>query len=123
MGVLHLDTTNRDSLACDLMEPVRPDVDAYVLKWILRQPLKRSWFFEERNGNCRLMADLAILTAEFYSEKMQPLIAELPSGTVVRHLRVSRGYANEIRHGRVPHPRHWMTLAKLTGSVETEDFA
>jgi len=58
MGVLHMDTINRDSLAGDLMEPVRPDVDAYVIKWMLRQPLKRNWFFEERNGNCRLMADL-----------------------------------------------------------------
>jgi CRISPR-associated endonuclease Cas1 len=247
MGVLHMDTTNRDSLACDLMEPVRPDVDAYVLKWILRQPLKRSWFFEERNGNCRLMADLASqlaetaptwarlvaplaewavkeiasttktrrqapptrltqnrkraltggtfipsptnsvrlqnmcsvcgneirngieqcwfcavevstqrltrvasegrvvshtdeaeakrsktqlanhatlqewsafdqpawLTAKFYAEKMQPLVVDLPSSAIVRHLTVSRGYANETRHGRVPHPRHWQSLAKL----------
>jgi CRISPR-associated endonuclease Cas1 len=31
MGVLHMDTINRDSLACDLMEAIRPDVDAYVL--------------------------------------------------------------------------------------------
>src|SRR5215469_17531840 len=29
LGVLHRDTPNRDSLACDLMEPVRPLVDAY----------------------------------------------------------------------------------------------
>ena len=27
LGVLHLDTPNRDSLACDLMEAVRPQVD------------------------------------------------------------------------------------------------
>jgi CRISPR-associated endonuclease Cas1 len=64
MGVLHTDTINRDSLACDLMEPLRPEVDAYVLGWFMRQPVKRSWFFEERNGNCRLMADLAIQLAE-----------------------------------------------------------
>lgn len=64
MGVLHMDTINRDSLACDLMEPIRPDVDAYLLNWIVRQPLKRNWFFEERNGNCRLMADLASQLAE-----------------------------------------------------------
>jgi hypothetical protein len=29
------------------------------------------------------------LTAKFYAEKMQPLVAGLPSGTIVRHLRVS----------------------------------
>lgn len=30
LGVLHRDTPNRDSLACDLMEPVRPLVDVSV---------------------------------------------------------------------------------------------
>jgi CRISPR-associated endonuclease Cas1 len=59
LGVLHVDTDARDSLACDLMEVIRPQVDAYLLDWITRQPLKREWFFEERNGNCRLMASLA----------------------------------------------------------------
>jgi CRISPR-associated endonuclease Cas1 len=59
LGVLHVDARHRDSLACDLMEPVRPQVDAHVLDWITRQPLKREWFFEQRDGNCRLMATLA----------------------------------------------------------------
>jgi len=31
LGVLHLDSRSRDSLACDLMEPVRSVVDAYLL--------------------------------------------------------------------------------------------
>jgi CRISPR-associated endonuclease Cas1 len=56
MGVLHVDTKARDSLACDLMEPVRPHVDAYLLDWIMRDPLKRQWFFEMHDGNCRLTA-------------------------------------------------------------------
>jgi len=46
IGLLHVDSRTRDSLACDLMEPVRPQVDAYVLDWITRQPLRREWFFE-----------------------------------------------------------------------------
>jgi CRISPR-associated endonuclease Cas1 len=249
MGVLHMDTINRDSLACDLMEAIRSDVDAYVLDRILKQPLKRNWFFEERNGNCRLMADLASqlaetastwarlvaplaewavkeiasttstrrpapatrltqnrkraltggafipspknsvrlqnmcsncgneirngieqcrfcalevstqrltkiasegrvvsrssnaqakrsgtqianqtsirewstldkpswLTAEFYAVNIRPLILTLSSTLIKRQLGCSRGYAGEIRKGRVPHPRHWLTLAKLTG--------
>ena len=60
MGVLHVDTTARDSLACDLMEVVRPQVDAYLLDWITCQPLSREWFFEKRDGNCRLMAPFAV---------------------------------------------------------------
>ena len=55
-GFLHVDTKARDSVACDLMEAVRPQVDAYLLDWILREPLKRQWFFEMPDGNCRLAA-------------------------------------------------------------------
>lgn len=64
LGVLHTDTTARDSLACDLMEQCRADVDAYLLDWITRQPLDRRWFFEQRNGNCRLMAQFAARLSE-----------------------------------------------------------
>lgn len=64
MGVLHVDTTARDSLACDLMEVVRPQVDAYLVDWITRQPLNREWFFEQRDGNCRLMAPFAARLSE-----------------------------------------------------------
>lgn len=59
IGVLHLDAPRRDSLACDLMESVRPEVDAFVLNWVKREPLPRNWFFEQRDGNCRLVAELA----------------------------------------------------------------
>jgi hypothetical protein len=38
------------------MEPVRPKVDAFLLDWITREPLKREWLFEQSDGNCRLMA-------------------------------------------------------------------
>ena len=58
MGIFHVDQPNRDSLACDLMEPARPLVDAYLLDWITTQPLKREWFFEKSDGNARLMASL-----------------------------------------------------------------
>jgi CRISPR-associated endonuclease Cas1 len=64
LGVLHVDTTARDSLACDLMEPIRAQVDSYVLDLITREYLNRSWFLEERDGNCRL-------TAEFVSRLAQ----------------------------------------------------
>jgi CRISPR-associated endonuclease Cas1 len=84
LGVLHVDTPARDSLACDLMEAVRPQVDAYVLDWVLSQPLRREWFFEQRDGNCRLMASFAIRlteTAQVWSRAVGP-VAEM----VARHL-------------------------------------
>jgi CRISPR-associated endonuclease Cas1 len=64
LGVLHVDTTARDSLACDVMEPVRPVVDAYLLDWITRESLSREWFFEQHDGNCRLMAPFAVRLSE-----------------------------------------------------------
>lgn len=64
IGLMHVDAPSRDSLACDLMEPVRPQVDAYVLDWISREPIRREWFFEKGDGNCRLMSSFAIRLAE-----------------------------------------------------------
>jgi CRISPR-associated endonuclease Cas1 len=64
LGFLHCDSRTRDSLACDVMEPVRPKIDAYLLDWISREPLRRDWFFEQRNGNCRLMTPFAARLAE-----------------------------------------------------------
>jgi CRISPR-associated endonuclease Cas1 len=76
IGVLHFDSRSRDSFACDLMEAVRPQVDAYVLDWVVRQPLRREWFFEQRDGNCRLMAKLAVQlseTAEMWKGAVAPV--------------------------------------------------
>jgi CRISPR-associated endonuclease Cas1 len=64
IGVMHVDSPSRDSLACDLMEAIRPQVDAYLLNWIVREPLHREWFFEQRNGNCRLMGPFAMRLSE-----------------------------------------------------------
>jgi CRISPR-associated endonuclease Cas1 len=64
IGMLHNDTRTRDSLACDLMEPVRPQVDAFVLESLRRSLLQWKWFFEERNGNCRLTGEFAAQLSE-----------------------------------------------------------
>ncbi|HXY11262.1 MAG TPA: CRISPR-associated endonuclease Cas1 [Terriglobales bacterium] len=64
IGLLHVDTPNRDSLACDLMEPVRPAVDAFVLNWLQREPLRKADFVEDSNGNARMASALAIKLCE-----------------------------------------------------------
>ena len=58
LGFLHFDNPSRDSLACDLMEPVRPEIDAFVIDWITRETLKREWFFEQRNGKLSFDASI-----------------------------------------------------------------
>jgi CRISPR-associated endonuclease Cas1 len=249
MGVLHVDGQYRDSLACDLMEPVRPDVDAFVLDWLRREPLLRNYFFEQRDGNCRLMSAFASrlletaptwarlvapiaewfaqeihksklahrrsnlppglkgayrsekeaapltegklafrrkkacpgcgkdvysprtrcnecmkevhaeqivevsrlgrvvtlgpeaqekraatqrintqavwdwnpsdhpswLTTDLYSAKIRPRLVSLPCSLLAKRMKVSVSYADQIRKGRVPHPRHWQALAELVG--------
>jgi CRISPR-associated endonuclease Cas1 len=64
IGILHSDLRSRDSLACDLMEPIRPKVDSLVLNLLFSEQLRREWFFEERDGNCRLMASFAAKLSE-----------------------------------------------------------
>ena len=110
MGVLHVDTPARDSLACDIMEPIRPRVDAYVLDWITRERLRREWFFEERDGNCRLMASFAVRLSEtaptcaravapiaewlcraLWSSKVRPRDLRLPTHLTQSHRREVRG--------------------------------
>jgi hypothetical protein len=231
------------------MEPVRPQVDAFLLDWIMREPLKREWLFEQSDGNCRLMAPFAArlsetapmwgravapfaecttralwstsarlaresppatrltqrlkreakgapslpssiraprrdnlcrgcgktiqsgrancaccsiddatknmldaakigrqtangpeaqlkrastqrrnalaqrawkssdqpswLTKQFYSDKVQPLLAAMSASAIARQISVSRWYAGRIREGYRPHPMHWQVLAEL----------
>jgi CRISPR-associated endonuclease Cas1 len=64
IGLMHVDSQARDSLACDLMEPVRPQVDAYLLDWMTRTSLRREWFSEQRDGNCRLIGSFAARLSE-----------------------------------------------------------
>jgi CRISPR-associated protein Cas1 len=83
LGVMHMDADARDSLASDLMEPVRPLVDEYVLNWLLQQPLKREWFFEERNGRCRLMgrfAERLSETAPRWAQAIAPIAEHVVKG-------------------------------------------
>ena len=64
LGVLHADSPSRDNLALDVMEPIRPEVDTYLLDWISREILRREWFFEQPNGCCRLMGSFAVKLSE-----------------------------------------------------------
>jgi CRISPR-associated endonuclease Cas1 len=55
---LHTDTANRDSLALDVLEPIRPEIETWLLNWISSEPFRRSDFFETGSGNCRLISEL-----------------------------------------------------------------
>ena len=59
LGVLHTDRRARDSLALDVMEAVRPDVDEFVLELLEQRTFRRSDFFETRQGVCRILPPLS----------------------------------------------------------------
>ncbi|MGA8222513.1 MAG: CRISPR-associated endonuclease Cas1 [Candidatus Acidiferrales bacterium] len=84
LGFLHVDSRTRDSLACDLMEPVRPEVDSYVLDWLTHHLFQRKDFFEMADGTCRLMAGLCVQlsqTAKAWATAVAPW-AELIARTL-----------------------------------------
>jgi hypothetical protein len=84
LGFLHVDSRSRDSLACDLMEPVRPNVDAYILDWLTHRLFQRKDFFEMADGTCRLMAWLCVQlsqTARTWAHAVAPW-AELVARTL-----------------------------------------
>lgn len=58
-GLMHRDTPNRSSLANDLQEILRAQVDSFVLNWIQTERFCKADFWEDRNGNCRIGSPLA----------------------------------------------------------------
>lgn len=64
LGFLHLDKPSRDSLALDLLEVVRPEIESYVLDRLQIGEFPRTYFHETRDGTCRLVAPLTHELAE-----------------------------------------------------------
>jgi CRISPR-associated protein Cas1 len=122
IGMLHVDTPNRDSLACDLMEVCRPrGVDAFVLNWLQNEPLRRSDFWEDRNGNCRIASSLAIRlcetsdtwrrlvapVAEYVAQEIWSSIVKPPSAVSRRLIatRLTQRTKREVKGSDVPRVR------------------
>jgi hypothetical protein len=80
LGFLHADRRSRDSLAFDLMEPVRPLVEAWVLDLLAKRQFRKAEFFECGDGQCRLLPPLThelIGTAPLWGRALLPVAQEL----------------------------------------------
>ncbi len=64
LGLIHKDAHGRASLALDIMEPVRPSVEEFVLDLLASRTFRKSDFAELPDGHCRIMAPLAHELAE-----------------------------------------------------------
>lgn len=74
-GFLHLDKIDRSSFIYDLMEPVRPQVDSFILDLVMSGKFQPGDFHETREGVCRVDPDLAVKLAERLNVK--PLLEEI----------------------------------------------
>jgi len=80
IGILHADQKMRDSLACDLMEPVRPVVDAWALDLFEARTFRKADFFETREGGCRILPSLSRILARTgpqWAEAVAPVAERL----------------------------------------------
>jgi CRISPR-associated endonuclease Cas1 len=64
IGFLHPARAYRDSLALDVMEAVRSEIERWLYQWITTEPLCRADFHETGSGNCRLMSSLCSQLSE-----------------------------------------------------------
>lgn len=68
LGVMHTDQNARDSLALDLIEPLRPVADDLVMQFLARRLFTSADFVEDGRGGCRLAPSIASELAGFLSE-------------------------------------------------------
>lgn len=103
LGVLHADLRSRDSLACDLMEAVRPDVDRWLLRFIRERVFKADDFFETKTGQCRVLPPLTHTLAETLPE-WQRAIAPVAEWTAQTLLEMGPGAPVLAKPPRLPTP-------------------
>jgi hypothetical protein len=56
LGLVHADAKGRQSLALDVMEPIRPAVEAFVLDLVAERTFRKADFVETSDGHVRLRA-------------------------------------------------------------------
>ena len=64
LGVVHADLRSRDAFCLDLIEAVRPSVDAYLLSVLRARVFRADDFYETRRGGCRILPPLTHALAE-----------------------------------------------------------
>jgi hypothetical protein len=117
---LHADQRNRDSFALDAMEPVRAEVDAFLLDLLEGRTFTARDFGELPNGICRIAAPLThelALTLPHWRECLRPKLDAFLLKEIAAATGLSLAACSRIRAGaRVPHSRHWAPLHKLVDS-------
>lgn len=108
LGILHQDAKSRQSMALDLMEPVRPLVEAWTLDLLDQRSFRRSDFVEKDDGHVRLLAPLTHELAGSigqwkkavapWAEKVAHLLGEAMKGKYQPSTPLTGRRAIEARH-------------------------
>ncbi len=109
MGLFHSLKRFRSSFAHDVMEPVRPAVDAYVLELLKTRVFSIRDFVETREGSCRLTPDFARVlanTSPLWAARVAPVVRQV-AGKLLRSEAV-------VRASAVPPPHRAGALHRLT---------
>ena len=86
LAIVHTDVKYRDSLALDLLEPIRPLAESHVLRLLQHRYFRWADVHETRQGVCRLLAPLTHELAEAiptYAAAVAP-IAERVAHAIVK---------------------------------------
>lgn len=78
IGLLHAERRSRNSFALDVLEPLRPEVDSFLLDLVTTRTLSAAHFVEMRDGHCRLTPDLArslAMTGPRWTRRLEELLA------------------------------------------------
>src|SRR6516164_5692234 len=67
------------------------------------------------NRRAEVSNSTAASPKKMYSEKTRPRLANVRTCAIRSRLGISWWYANKIRQGYRPHPRHWEALVELAG--------
>ena len=79
-GIVYADNQYRDFFVYDVMEPVKPYVDEWMLDFINNHTFSKRDFYETRDGGIRLTLRLTPFLAEtlpLWAEKIEPVIEQV----------------------------------------------
>ncbi len=75
LGIVHTDKRDRDSLALDLLEPLRPIAERHLALLLQTRHFRANDFHETRQGACRLLAPLTHQLAQWMPTYAQAVAA------------------------------------------------
>jgi len=87
LGIFHLDRRDRHSMALDLLESIRPAIDAFLHEMLTRRVMSARDFVETREGGCRITPKLAEQLAEtctVWRSHIAPVV-EWTANTLAKH--------------------------------------